>query len=278
MRGHQEPFILFCIVLISLAIFSMGSRPAGRVSSVQSDPQNQAEPSRLAEVLKKAGKYCQRLDKAALDFVCLEEVTETTRYYTPQTDVYLYDYQFIRKANEIKERRNLIAINGKKANLRDSSLNTFVFQYKNVLFGPVGLLSQAWQAYHDYKFSGEDTVNKEKVVVIEATPGPALAQPHCYGKLWIKEDDGSVLKIVWDQRSLGNFQSVEEWAKIHDAEPQITSFSEYGFEKNGIRFPSLSYTENAYIEKDKRKFVSAEISIVYKDYKFFMVETEIKYD
>jgi outer membrane lipoprotein-sorting protein len=238
----------------------------------------QADPSRLAAILKKSEEYCQRLDQAALDFVCLEEVTEMTRYYTPHTDIYLYDYQFSRKDQETKEKRNLISVNGEKANIRDSSLNTVMFQYRNVLFGPVGLLSQAWQAYHDFKLFGEDTINKEKAVVVEAKPKPFLLTPHCYGKIWIKEEDGSVLKIVWDQRSLGNFPSVEEWAKIHDAEPQITAYSEYGFEKNGLRFPSRSYTENAYIEKDKRKFVNAEISILYKNYKFFTVETEIKYD
>ena len=60
--------------------------------------------------------------------------------------------------------------------------------------------------------------------------------------------------------------------------PEITAYSEFGFEKNGLRFPSRSYTENAYILKDKRKFVNAEMTIVYKDYKFFTVETEIEYD
>jgi hypothetical protein len=227
--------------------------------------------------LAKSAEYCRRLDRAALDFICLEEVTEFSRYYTPHTDVYLYDYQFIRKNAETKERRNLIAVNGKKASIQDSSLNTVMFQYKNVLFGPVGLLSRSWQTYFKYRLTGEGTIHNEKAVVVEATPGPQLVEPRLYGKIWIKEDDGSVLKIVWDQKSLGNFQSIEEWAKAHEAEPQITAFSEYGFEKNGIRFPSRSYTEQAYIRKDKVKFANAEISIVYRDYKFFTVETEIKY-
>jgi hypothetical protein len=247
------------------------------VSSVQPNAQEQADKLRLAAILKKSEEYCRRLDNAALDFVCLEEVTEMSRYHTLQTNVYLYDYQFIRKNQEIKEKRALMAVNGKKKNIQDSPLNTVMFRYENVLFGPIGLLSKSWQAYHDYKLIGEDTINNEKAVVIEATPGLALSEPHCYGKIWIKEADGAVLKIVWDQRSLGNFQSIEEWAESHEAVPQITAFSEYGFEKNGIRFPSRNYTEQAYIKQDKRKFVNAEISIVYNKYKFFMVETEIKY-
>jgi len=259
-------------IFIALAIYSIGGHPGG------ASCQEQAETSRLAAILKKSGQYCHKLDKAALDFVCLEEVREMTRHYTPQTDVYLYDYQFIRKDREINEKRNLIAFNGKKADVPNSPLHTYMFQYRNVLFGPVGLLSPAWQVYHDYKIIGEETFTNEKVVVVEATPNAFLITPHCYGKIWIKEKDGSVLKIIWDQKSLGNFQSAEEWAKVHDAEPLITAYSEYGFEKNGLRFPSRSYTENAYLEKDKRKFVNAEISILYKEYKFFTVETEVKYD
>jgi hypothetical protein len=60
-------------------------------------------------------------------------------------------------------------------------------------------------------------------------------------------------------------------------EPQITSFSEYGFEKNGLRFPSRDQTEEAYLKKDGKKYIRAETAIIYKDYKFFTVETDIKY-
>ena len=247
------------------------------ISPILPRSQEQADSVRLAAILKKSEEYCRRLEKAALDFICLEEVKEFSRYYTPHTDIYLYDYQFIRKNEEIKERRNLIAVNGKKENIQDSSLNSVMFQYKNVLFGPVGLLSKSWQADYDFKLIGEDTIHKEEAVVIEVTPRLALSEPHLYGRIWIKVENGSVLKIVWDQKSLGNFQSVEEWAKAHEAEPRITAFSEYGFEKNGLRFPSWNYIEQAYIRKDKRKFANAEISIFYKDYKFFTVETEIKY-
>ncbi len=278
MKGRRRLDLLLGISLVSVTIFSMGIRPARRVPPTPQNTQNQASAARLAEVLEKAEMYCHRLDRAALDFICLEEVTEMTRHYTPRTDIYLYDYQFVRKGEEIKEQRNLIAVNGKKTNIRDSSLNTLVFQYKNILFGPVGLLGKVWQAYYEFALIEEDTINGERAVVIEAKPRPSLPQPHCYGRFWIKEDDGSVLKIVWDQRSLGNFQSVEEWAKAHESEPQVTSYSEYGLEKNGLRFPSRSYTEIAYINKDNRKFVNAEISIFYKDYKFFTVETEIKFD
>ncbi|MGD1009506.1 MAG: hypothetical protein ABR951_05075 [Candidatus Aminicenantales bacterium] len=243
--------------------------------SAQQYPGSQPDGSRLAAILKKAEGYCRRLENAALDFVCLEEVTERTRHFTPTTDVYLYDYQYVRKNQEMKEERKLVSVNGKKEDIRDSPLQTVEFRYENVLFGPVGLLSQSWQAYHDFRLVGEDTLGKEKTVVIEAIPKPEFHKPHCYGRIWVREKDDTVLKIVWDQKSIENFRSVEEWAKAHEAEPRITAFSEYGLEKNGLRFPTRNYTENAFVGKDGHKTVFAEVDTLYRGYKFFTVETEI---
>ncbi len=240
-------------------------------------PQEPADQARLPAVLKKAAEYCRRLDKAALDFTCFEEVKETTHFYTASTDIYLYDYQFVRKGEGVKERRNLVSINGRKSNGRDTPLDTASFHYKNVLFGPVGLLSEFWQAYHDYKIVGEETIRGTAVLIVEATPKPDLPATHPYGRIWIKPDDGGVLKIAWNPKSLGNYKLAEEWGLANDAVPQITAYTEYRFEKNGLRFPSLNYTEEAYIRKDKRKYTSAEISTTYRGYKFFTVETEVKY-
>jgi len=256
-------------VILLIATIILSSDPA--------IPQNPTDQAKMATILRKSAAYCQRLDKAALDFVCLEEVTETSFNLSPSTDVYLYDYQLIRKAGGTKERRNVVSVNGKKADFRDVPLHTVKFQYENVLFGPVGLLSEYWQSRLDYRIVGEEAFNGLKAVIVEATPGPDLIEPHPYGNIWIRKDDGSDFKIVWDQRSLGNFKMIDEWAKDHDAEPLITSFSEYGFEKNGLRFPSRSYTEQAYLRKDRGKSASAEISVLYKDYKFFTVETETIY-
>ena len=247
------------------------------LAAVPLRPWGRSDPARLAALLAKAAAYCQRLDRAALDFVCLEEVTETTFNLSPDTNVYLYDYQFVRKGAEARERRNLVSINGKKADSRDTALHSAYFQYKNALFGPIGLLSRFWQSLLVYELVGEDTVLGEPVVVVAAAPGPDLDQPHPTGRLWIRESDGSVLKIVWDQRSLGNFKMIEEWAREHEAEPLVTSYTEYGSEKNGLRFPSRSYTEQAYLRQDRGKSASAEISVVYKDYRFFTVETQTVY-
>ncbi|HSA95686.1 MAG TPA: hypothetical protein VLJ16_06535 [Acidobacteriota bacterium] len=261
------------IILTAIVIAALGPLPGVAPVSAQTRPGQ----SDLAAVLKKAAEYCRRLDKAALDFTCLEEVKETTHFYTPSTDIYLYDYQFVRKGEGIKEQRNLVSVNGKKSDRRDTRLYTASFQYKNVLFGPIGLLSEFWQVYHDYKVVGHEMIRNTATLVVEVTPKPEIPVTHPYGRVWIKPGDGSVFKIAWDQRSLGNYKLAEEWGTANDAVPQITAYTEYGFEKNGLRFPSLNYTQEAYIRKNGRKYESAEISTAYRGYKFFTVETAVTF-
>ena len=127
----------------------------------------EADQTLLTEILKKTRQYCEKLDKAIFDFVCLEEISEridysleiekyielSERYTVPRIEKneYLYDYQLIRKGGETKERRILLEENGRKKYEEDAELRTSMFHFKNVIFGPLGLLSETWQRNHLYK-------------------------------------------------------------------------------------------------------------------------------
>jgi len=259
---------------------------------------------RLARILERTSAYCARLERAALDFTCIEKILEET--FTPpeirpdtavDTNVstgrlsysyqnlkrsyrntYVYDYQFVRKDTRKTEKRILIQENGRKKKVEDAELSTLSVRVENALFGPIGLLGEQWQAKHDYKIIGEETQKGKKVVVIEAVPKPSLDGPHCYGRIWVQEEDASILKISWEQTSVGNFALVEQTARSLDAEPRLTSVTEFGVLKNGIRFPSKDTTEEAYeLKGEKKPFVKSLTTIRYTDYKFFTVETEVKY-
>ena len=95
--------------------------------SVQPCAQEAADQARLAAILKKSAEYCSRLERAALDFICFEEVTEETVRFTRKTTVYLYDYQFVRKDKKAQEKRELISVDGQKSKDRKSSLQTVMF-------------------------------------------------------------------------------------------------------------------------------------------------------
>jgi hypothetical protein len=50
----------------------------------------------------------------------------------------------------------------------------------------------------------------------------------------------------------------------------------YGIEKNGIRFPSRQYIEEIFLSPSGKKHTKYEVDIVYDNYKFFIVETEVR--
>ena len=264
----------------------------------------------LALILKAARQYCQRLEKAALDFVCQEEVSEfidLTRYNDPNLvrqvpsvdavlggwhsthrselrfdtpaagkteNTYLFDYQFIRKAGEVKENRLLLEKNGKKSSKKDEPPKMEAFQYADVLLAPVRLLDERFGAYYDFRLLREDELSGMKTWVVDVIPRLSVVDVYLGGKIWLKQEDSSVLRIDWDASTFGKYESILLRAKKFESKPDVTSYTEFGFEKNGLRFPSLDQTEEAYVDKDGKKFVRAVTKIVYKDYKFFTVETE----
>jgi hypothetical protein len=264
--------------------------------------QESGDDERLRRILERIKDYCLKLEKAALDFTCMEKIEEkmyslpeiqpdTTifapsqqvviySYQSPQrpySHTYVYDYQFVHKGDQKAEKRTLVEENGRKKNEEDAKLATLSVRVENALFGPIGLIGAQWQARHDYKIIGEETQKGKKIVVIEAVPKPSLNRPHCFGRIWVREDDASIVKIAWDQTSVGNFMMIQATAQKLKAEPRLTSVTEYTLEKNGIRFPSKDTTEEAYLLKNGKKFVRSLTTILYKDYKFFTVEFKVNY-
>jgi hypothetical protein len=269
----------------------------------QEKPKIASDKVKLAAILKKTREYCAKLENAAFYFVCLEEVTEkirtpkgfvqvptavNVRYLESSTrrlkrtektkvNTFLYEYQLIRKEGQDEETRILLKKNGKESYQKDAKLEISQFQYEKLIFGPSGLLSEYWQRYHDYEIIKEEILNGEKVIVIEAIPKASLKENYPFGKIWVRESDFAILKIEWDEKSLENLQIIKERAEKNRAEPQITIISEFGFEKNKIRFPSRFTFEEAYLDPLGEKFIRLEITVVYEDYKFFTVDVDVKY-
>jgi hypothetical protein len=271
------------------------------------DPrQDESSPNqaKLKEILQKTGEYCRRLENAVFNFVCLEEIVEKikgpqevaqraildrTRYsledtithYSltekPEKNKYLYEYQLIRKQGQNEERRTLLEKNGSKKVKKNAHLEVVRFYYEKMAFGPIDLLSGLHQLRYDFKIVNEEMLNQEELAVTEAAPKISAIGYTAFGKIWVRESDFAILKIEWDEKSLGNYQAIEERAAQLTSKPKITLTTEFGIEKNGIRFPSRVVFEEAYINRQGKKLVASEVTITYKDYKFFIVEVDVKY-
>lgn len=288
--------------------FFLGLLILGFVS--QEKPALDADQARLDLVLKDARAYCRRLEQAALDFVCREEVVETvksgrddlqgipmavTKDYGEMDDrprmavgkpavdgpaperkktSLAYDYQFVRRDGKVTERRELLRKNGRAPRPEDRMASTEAFKYSDILMSPIRLLDERFQDFYNYRLAGTEKAAGTPAWILDIAPRNRLLGPYLGGRLWLAKQGGAVLKIEWDPRTFDHYDSILLRAKALKAEPRVVSRTEFGFEKNGLRFPSLDTTEETYlIGADRTKFVRASTTIVYRSYKFFVVET-----
>jgi hypothetical protein len=263
---------------------------SGRIWSAPAPHSATADP--LPQILEKTKAYCQRLTNASLDFICREKIDE--REYSPPLRLFStmatpgrrrvtslsleYDYQLVRKAGAVDEKRVLLRENKEPRNEPDAVLKTKLYKHKYLIYGPVALLGETWQPKHTYAYLGEESVGGEKAYLVEASPWGPPETNLIYGKVWVRAKDFAVLKIEWDQRSLGNYEKVLQMAKSigPQAEPRISIVGYYGVEKNGIRFLDRLTLYEDY-ESGGGLFRASETTVLYKDYRFFMVETEVRY-
>jgi hypothetical protein len=191
-----------------------------------------------------------------------------------EDNAYLFDYQFTRQEGVVKEKRVYLEKNGKKAKQNDAPPKTQTFQYADILLMAAGLLDEQFQEYYVYNLLREDVLNGEKAWVLEAAPRPQMGVPCLGGTIWLSQKDSGILRIDWDPKTFGGYENILSRARNYKEEPRAVSYTEFGQEKNGLHFPSRDFTEEVYVGKGDKTFVRARTMVVYKQYKFFTVETE----
>ncbi|MBM3294489.1 MAG: hypothetical protein FJY82_08175 [Candidatus Aminicenantes bacterium] len=259
----------------------------------------------LEALLKKTAEYCRKLENAALDFICREEISEkidpTYDGKKPAATAsdwvslpggrwikgeirspkiltsYIYDYQCVRAGGEIRENRTLLSENGKKINEPNARLKTAIFVFGSVLLSPVGLLAKRFQGDCDYAIVGTEKIARRLVVILEAKPKSGAPETtNLFGKAWIDSETADILKIEWDKSRVRHHESVEKFGERIGWKPRLTIRSEFSAEKNGIRFPTRFQIQEAYLNERGRAFVRSETNVVYKDFKFFTVEVDVR--
>jgi hypothetical protein len=274
-----------------LALFVTAADTGRRQIKPAGDPTT--SPADLGLLLEGAAAYCDRLSRSVLDFVCRERIEEWSYpdaslisrmpkwnfVYAGQREshAYQYDYQLVRdRTGSIRESRILLREGKRDMHVPDASLKTRYFWHADIVMGPLGLLSRERQADHDYRIVREGQEGRERIVVIEAVPKPGVAAGHLVGTIWLRQKDAGILKIEWDPSSIDNYAGVKETAERFRMTPRIVLSSEYGIEKNGIRFPSRYVVDETYV-RGGRHFQRSQTQVIYDQYRFFTVETEVIY-
>lgn len=260
----------------------------------------------LTAILDKLAAYAARLEGAVLDFVCREEIREKIDYALDQakgprplvpwfspapsansqmiisrpssvmrTSV-VYDYQCVRgKDGAIRETRTLLEEEGKKPRQPEAGLKTEVFVFSLPMLGPVGIFAERFRSHYDYRLAGRERIGGAPALIIEVTP--RIDRPdatNLYGKAWIGEAGGEILKIEWSESRVGRREIFEQRGEQYKLKPRIRLRTEFSAEKNGIRFPSTLWIEEAYLTERGRAFIRSETMVTYKDFKFFTVEVD----
>ena len=301
------------IVFLAMALLPAVSARAQAAPQRQTAPRSlPAVSTTLDALLAKAAEYCRRLESSAFDFVCREEIRETidpkldvtqkgarpdlglTNYLGPGASNYLgptlvistvrkikrsfvYDYQCIRAGRAIREVRNELEENGKRKMVPNAMLQTSIVVFGTALLAPVGLFGERFQAGYDYAIAGRDRIGETPVVIVEARPKPgAPSSRNLYGRSWIDPATGNILKIEWSESRVGNFDVFARRGEIYKRTPRLNIRSEFSAEKNGIRFPSRLSVEETYLKDSGKAFVRSKTEVVYKDFKFFTVEFDVR--
>jgi hypothetical protein len=291
--------------ILALAVAFVAIRPA--VAQTQADAQ---KPFDLAAFLKTAAEYCQRLESFALNYTCREEIDEKfdlTRDIEKPSDPMstwsdgpgnryglgatilsrstaryrhslVYDYQCVRDfKGSIRDTRTLLEENGKKKNVPAAKLATANFDYGRTLLAPVGIFAERFQNDFDFAVVGREMVGRKAVAIVDAKPKPdALVSQNLFGRAWVDPATNEILKIEWDESRIGRYEVFRERGEKYKMTPRITVTSEFSVEKNGLRFPTKAFYEEAYLNERGRKWVRSETTVEYTDFKFFTVEVEIK--
>jgi hypothetical protein len=197
------------------------------------------------------------------------------------TQTFVYDYQLVKKEDDLRERRVLLEENGNRRNIQDAELDKIKYFSQYLVFGPVGFLSSAWQEHFQYEILGEEKIQDENALILKATPKEEREENNNIGRIWIGSDY-QVLRIEWEPASIQNYADESFDSRLGEFKKTVKWAVDYGIEKNGVRFPSRQVVQEIFITSTPRgneyRTVKHETVFEYSDYKFFIVETEIKYD
>jgi len=194
-----------------------------------------------------------------------------------RTKTFLYDYQLVKKGKELREKRILLEEDGEEKYEENVELRPVRYSGRYMVYGPVGFLSKHWQQHFEHKIVGEDVIDDKKAIIIESTPKKGREVNYNFGRVWVEEKNFCILKIEYDPKSIKDYKDELLHSPIGDLSKKVIWATHFGVEKNGVRFPSQQLIQEFYVNSEGESLLIEKIAFMYEDYKFFIVETDVKY-
>lgn len=244
-----------------------------------------------ARILKRTAEYCRRLYRSVFHYVCDEEIVEEISAFRwhrhspfnpwikkrePRVYRYLYSYQIVNEEGRVNESRKVVRIGRKNISVTESDQETRSFLIEKTVFGPIALLAPDIQEDFFYRLLEVEQAGEENYYLVEALPLFQLRRDLIMGRVRIRERDGAVLSIDWHPRVISGFEKIQQQAQEFEARPLIVYRSEFGFEKEGLMFPSRVLIEDGYQDQNGEKAIASSIIISYKNYNFFRIESKVE--
>jgi hypothetical protein len=268
---------------------------SGRLDGAAQGPTKETE--RLAGILSATCEYCEKVKAMALQFICIEKITDVENFFGGISNsstivrdekifsvrrikrrTFSHDYQLLKKGEDFTERRILLERNGRNTHVENVGLDQLKYSCTYPIFGSVGFLSRYWQAHFTYSIVGDEMLDGERAVVIRAVPIEFREENFNTGNIWINEA-AQVVRIEWEPESIYNNAAEIITSPRGEFRKTVSWSVDYSVEKNGIRFPGNQVVREIFFQDLptglRRQALKREIRFEYKEYKFFVVDTNV---
>ena len=231
------------------------------------------EKNNLDAILEKTADYCEKLKQVTFYFTCREEISDI--YFINgkeiKNDFYRHEYQIIMdEKGKMSEERKQIAGKGKEDDVL--VLTNFFSNYPFLM--PATLMDRENRKKYLYRLLAKEKVGEVETFKINVEPrNPALGIIN-HGVVWVDEQDGSVVKIELDPRSLRGIDVLQEEARRKGGRLKVTDIHWYEARSNNIRFPSRTEISEVKLAAQE-ELENSRTVFTYKDYRFFKVNVNV---
>jgi len=215
----------------------------------------------LTDVLGKTAEYCRHLKHAAFHFLCDEQIVEIiakarqnfekshrSPWHKKRSKINS-EYQIIKDGDLIEEYR----IN------RVGESRIAVFSFKNAMV-PIYLFAGDTQENYLYQILKKEKVLKRKAYKILIRL-KNTASPEALAYAWIDCKDFSIIKTEFFPKAFGGYKHLQNLDDRNIEHLLIDDIHYFGFQRQGLRFPSQTEILITYSEKYSTSITPNRINI-----------------